>query len=158
MSEIQDLLDNSDSTLSDAAEVVSSPLEHMRSWSDDAFARVVLLLPGVLVVLLLSIFPLIISLYLTVIRLTFVKGGVQINFVGLSNFAGVLTGSGAEELLGRWGDIPLYGTVAFIAFVLLVLYFLISYIRRPGRTLSGLLFRLAVIVIAAVVLDLLGSW
>src|SRR3954467_14581170 len=121
MSESQNLLENVDTS-----NAVNNPLEHTRSWSDDAVARVALLLPGVLVVLLLSIFPLIISLYLTFIRLTFVKGGVQVRFVGLENFAAALTGDGAEELLGRWGAIPWYGTLAFIVFVLIVLFLFVN--------------------------------
>ncbi|MEP7288979.1 MAG: sugar ABC transporter permease [Chloroflexota bacterium] len=156
MTESQKHLEKPSRNLAVANNAVSG--QRTRLWSEDIAARVVLLLPGVLVVLLLSVFPLIISLYLSVSRVSFAKGGIAIKFVGLDNFTSILTGNGAEHLLGRWGDIPWYGTLAFIAFVLLVLYLMFSYIRRPGRTMPGLLFRFGIMVIAAVILGVLGLW
>lgn len=152
MSERQDHLDASvseDSALSAASKVVSNTLERTRSWSDDKFARIVLLLPGFLIVLLLSIFPLIISLYLSVAQVNFVKGGVQVVYVGLDNYAELLTGPNRSHLLGSWGDIPWYGALIFAVFVALLLYMLYGYLRRPGRGFFGLLLRLFAIVFAS---------
>ena len=41
------------------------------------------LLPAVIIILFLSLFPLIASLYISLSRLEFAGGGVQLNFVGL---------------------------------------------------------------------------
>ena len=40
-------------------------------------------MPAVLVVLAMSIFPLLVSLYLSLARFKFVKGGFQLKFIGL---------------------------------------------------------------------------
>ncbi|MEO8398101.1 MAG: hypothetical protein ABI700_34220, partial [Chloroflexota bacterium] len=50
----------------------------------DASARYVLLLPAVLIVLVLAVFPLLVSLYLSFANFKFVKGGFQINFSGFA--------------------------------------------------------------------------
>jgi len=63
--------------------------ERLAVLPEDAIARFVLLMPGVLVVLLLSIFPLLISLALSFATVQFVKGGVQVKFVGLSNYSSI---------------------------------------------------------------------
>ncbi len=120
-------------------------------------ARIVLLLPGILVVLLLSIFPLIISLYLSFARVNFVKGGFQVVFVGLQNYSTMFTGADKAHLLGVWGDIPSYGVLAFALIVVLLLSTFV-YIRRPGRSIIGYVIPLVVLVLAAVVLEMLGSW
>ncbi len=60
----------------------------------------VLLLPAVLVVLFLSIAPLVISLLLSLSRLRFVAGGLQIQFVGLANFERLLFGREQRVLFG----------------------------------------------------------
>ena len=57
-----------------------------------------LLLPAVLVVLLLSIFPLIVSLYLSLSRFQLGKGGFSFDFIGLLNYRKLLFGSAAVPL------------------------------------------------------------
>src|SRR5260221_259219 len=140
MSELQEHLDPSvsgNSALSVASQLMSnSSLERTRLWSEDVIARIVLLLPGILVVLLLSIFPLIISLYLSFARVNFVKGGFQVVFVGLQNYSTMFTGADKAHLLGVWGDIPSYGVLAFALIVVLLLSTFV-YIRRPGRSIIG---------------------
>ncbi|MEP6986038.1 MAG: hypothetical protein ABI970_10595 [Chloroflexota bacterium] len=59
----------------------------------DATAKLVFLLPTIVIVLFLSIFPLIISLYLSFTRVNFVRGGVNILFVGFKNYEKLLFGS-----------------------------------------------------------------
>ncbi len=62
----------------------------------EASAGNVLLLPAILIVLFLSIFPLLVSLYLSFSRLQFVKGGLQISWVGLSNYNKLLWCASAQ--------------------------------------------------------------
>ncbi len=74
-------------------------------------SRYVLLLPAVLVVLFLSVFPLLISVFTSLSKIKFVKGGFEITYVGLKNYEKLLQGSGQRRFLGtvcrphhRWVD------------------------------------------------------
>ena len=69
-------------------------------FNSDRFTRSALIWPAILVVLFLSIFPLIASLYLSLSRLKFVRGGIEINFIGLRNFGKLYFGSQQDHLLG----------------------------------------------------------
>jgi len=51
----------------------------------DRHAPAVFIMPAVLVVLAMSIFPLLISLYLSLSRFRFVRGGFELKFSGLLN-------------------------------------------------------------------------
>ncbi|MCX7680983.1 MAG: sugar ABC transporter permease, partial [Anaerolineae bacterium] len=66
----------------------------------DRLAGSVFIWPTVLVVLFLSIFPLVISLYLSLSRFKFVKGGFEIRFAGLANYRKLLFGSEQAHFLG----------------------------------------------------------
>ena len=59
----------------------------------DRHAPAVFIMPAVLVVLAMSIFPLLVSLYLSLARFKFVKGGFQLKFIGLLNYKKLLLGS-----------------------------------------------------------------
>ncbi|MEZ4629399.1 MAG: ABC transporter permease subunit [Deinococcales bacterium] len=73
--------------------------EKLREWSDKA-AGTIFLLPSIIVVLFLAIFPLIISLYLSLSRVKFEQGGVKIEFIGFSNYAKLFIGSQQSHFLG----------------------------------------------------------
>jgi len=53
------------------------------------------------VILCLSIFPLVISLYISLVRLQFVSSGIQLTFVGLDNYAKLLVGIDHVHFLGQ---------------------------------------------------------
>ncbi len=59
------------------------------------------ILPAVLIVLAMSIFPLIVSLYLSLSRFKLAKGGFTIDFIGTLNFQKLLFGSQQFHLLGK---------------------------------------------------------
>ena len=59
------------------------------------------ILPAVLIVLAMSIFPLIVSLYLSLSRFKLAKGGFTIDFIGTLNFKKLLFGSQQFHLLGK---------------------------------------------------------
>jgi multiple sugar transport system permease protein len=71
------------------------------------------LLPAVLVVLLLSIFPLVVSLYLSLSRVRFGAGGVNIEFVGLANFQRFVTGNEQKVLVGALATPTVFGWLVF---------------------------------------------
>lgn len=104
--------------------------------------RTVLLLPAILIVLFLSIFPLIISLFLSLARVNFVRGGINIDFIGLSNYEKLLFGSQQRHLLGRFSDLSLPGLVMIAALSGVMLYWLFRYVTSQRRTVVGAFFRL----------------
>ena len=66
----------------------------------DRLAPAAFLLPAVLVVLTMSIFPLIVSLYLSLTRFRLGKGGFNFDFIGLANYRKLLFGSQQFHFLG----------------------------------------------------------
>jgi multiple sugar transport system permease protein len=115
----------------------------------DASARYVLLLPAIIIVLVLSVFPLLISLYLSFSVFKIVKGGFEIDFVGLANYAKLLTGSQQRSFLGRPGDIPLWGWLVLAVFAGILIYMLYSYFRSPRFSIFGAIMRLISVALAA---------
>ena len=60
-------------------------------------------MPAVLLVLAMSIFPLLVSAYLSLSRFRFVKGGFELKFIGLLNYKKLLVGSEQFHFLGTFG-------------------------------------------------------
>jgi ABC-type sugar transport system permease subunit len=130
-----------------------SPAVDVSSWLDES-ARYVLILPAVVIVLVLSIFPLLVSLYLALSRFKFVKGGFEITFVGPKNFEKLLAGSEQRHFLGKFseaGSIPITAWLLLGIAVGVMLYLLYGYVRRSGS--EKLLLRTGIVIpLMAVVL------
>jgi multiple sugar transport system permease protein len=105
-------------------------------------ARTVLLLPAILIVLFLSIFPLVTSLFLSFARIRFVRGGIDVTFVGVDNYEKLLFGSQQRRLLGRFSDPSLAGWAIMVVVSAFLLYWLYQYITDTDRTIFGAFFRL----------------
>ena len=75
----------------------------LSNWSERSAGNV-FIWPAVLVVLFLAIFPLIVSLYLSLSRFKFVPGGFEFKFVGLANYRKLLAGSEKSHFLGKLAD------------------------------------------------------
>jgi len=101
--------------------------------------------PAILVVLLLSIFPLFVSLYLSLSRLKFVKGGYEIKFVGLANYRKLLAGSEKQHFLGKLAAPSLLGWLVLAIVVILFAWFLVRYIRSRGFSGMGLFWRVLMV-------------
>jgi multiple sugar transport system permease protein len=112
------------------------------SWKDESSSRMVLLLPTILIVLFLSIFPLIISLFLSFARVNFVRGGVEVVFVGFSNYQKLLFGSQQRHLLGKISELSPLSWILLAFVTAALLYWLWSYMMSPKRSISGAFFRL----------------
>ncbi len=110
----------------------------------EGMAGSVFIWPAVLVVLFLSIFPLIISLYLSLSRFRFVKGGFEINFVGLANYRKLLAGSQQTHFLGKMGDPSLFGWLLFSLLVAVLLWNLLRYLRSIAASPRGAVARLII--------------
>lgn len=115
----------------------------------DASAKYVLLLPAIFIVLLLAIFPLLISLYLSFSRFRFVRGGFEITFIGFRNFEKLLFGSEQRHLIGKLSAIPLTSGILLALFVGVMLVMLYRYVRSPRYRLFGFIMRIITIIFAS---------
>jgi multiple sugar transport system permease protein len=116
----------------------------------DASARYILLLPAILIVLVLAVFPLLVSLYLSFSRFKFIKGGFAIDFVGFANYAKLLSGSEQRTFLGKTAPLPLLGWALLAVLVGVMLYMLYRYFRSPRFTIFGCIMRIISIVLTTV--------
>jgi len=87
----------------------SIPAARARISRSERLAPAVFILPAVLVVLFISIFPLILSLFLSLSRLRFQAGGLEVQFVGLDNYRKLLLGNEQKVLFGVLGEPSLFG-------------------------------------------------
>jgi multiple sugar transport system permease protein len=104
-------------------------------------APAVFIMPAVLVVLAMSIFPLLVSLYLSLARFKFVKGGFELKFIGLLNYKKLLLGSEQFHFLGTFGELSAAGWAALGAVAVGLIALLVRYGGSAGFTLSGLFWR-----------------
>jgi multiple sugar transport system permease protein len=91
------------------------------AWRSDGAARWLFIWPAVLLILVLSIFPLVASVALSVSKLAFNPGRVDLDFIGFSNYQELLFGLQRTHFLGvlksptPLGWAILVGTVALTA-------------------------------------------
>ena len=128
---------------------------HTLSTQVEQMAGNVFIWPAVLVVLFLSIFPLIISLYLSLSRFKFVKGGFQIKFVGLANYKKLLAGSQKTHFLGKMADPSPVGWLVFAVLAALLAWGLVRYVRGQQRSVGGLIGRVLAVVVVCLLTWLL---
>jgi multiple sugar transport system permease protein len=106
--------------------------ESLGGWRSDGAARWLFIWPSVIVILLLSIFPLLASLTLAFTRLSFQNRKIDIDFVGFQNFQILLFGTEKSHLLGVLRSPSPLGWIAFglgAALILRALY----HSLRTGR-------------------------
>lgn len=121
----------------------------------EGLASSAFLLPSVLVILFLSIFPLIVSLYLSLARLQFVKGGFKISFVGLANYHKLFLGSEKEHFLGVLSNPSPLGWLIFGASVVGLALALWRYARGENFSPRGLFWRCVAAIITGAAVWLL---
>jgi multiple sugar transport system permease protein len=123
-----------------SAAVRSRPWDALTQ-SLDRHAPAVFIMPAVLVVLAMSIFPLLVSLYLSLARFKFVKGGFQLKFIGLLNYKKLLLGSEQFHFLGTFGELSTMSWAVLGAVAVGLIALLVRYARAAGSSLSGLIGR-----------------
>lgn len=126
------------------------------SWYSDSTVKLVLLLPTIITVLFLSIFPLIVSLFLSFARITFVRGGINITFVGFSNYEKLLFGSQQRHLMGKFGELTPIGWLIFVLFAVLMLSWLYNEFRLQNLRIFGIIIRI-VAAASAIALMWIGA-
>ncbi len=126
---------------------VAPSRSHIRVSRSERYAPAAFLLPSVLVVLFLSIFPLILSLFLSMSRIRFQAGGIQVQFVGLDNYRKLLLGSEQKVLFGTLAIPSVVGWLLLVIVASLMLVTVYRAIRdaRAARVVVGR-------VVAAIVL------
>ncbi len=126
---------------------------HVMTSGAERFASSTFVWPAVLVVLILSVFPLIISIGLSLGRLKFVKGGFAYKFVGLANYRKLLAGSEKNHFLGKFIDPTPLSWFIFGLLAVALIVWLVRYIRNEGLLSTGLFERILVVVTLG-----LGVW
>jgi len=120
----------------------SSSLHSVISTVADRLAGSVFILPTVLALLFLSIFPLIASLYVSLAKFDIAPGGFKLTFVGLANYKKLFIGSEGTHFLGKFAPNTLLTWIAFGAVVIALAIFLARYLLNTRVATSGLIGRM----------------
>src|SRR5690606_38615483 len=104
------------------------------------------LFPTIVIVLLLSIFPLIVSSLLSFTTVTFVRGGINIDFVGLRNYDKLLFGSQQRHLIGKLSEPSIVGWVVFVLISGLFLSWFYTEIRSGKLSIIGFFLRIIAVL------------
>lgn len=124
-------------TVAESSSAQTAPLVRHGVSRRDQFTTASFILPAVLIILFLSIFPLIISLYVSLTRLQFARGGIQLTFVGLNNYAKLLAGIDQSRFLGRFGTPNWFGWLVLALVVVGLFYWIAQYVRTSRVTPIG---------------------
>jgi len=112
----------------------------IHAWQQNA-TKQVLLLPAILLVLSLSIFPLVVSLYLSMSQVQFVKRSFEITWVGFANYASLLSGNYQREFLGRVDPLGIPEWIVLALFTVFMVWMLYRYATSRRRTIFGFIMR-----------------
>lgn len=120
----------------------AGPLEP-GGWSAwfDRHARLIFIMPAVVMILIFSIFPLIASLIIALSRVRLKAGGYQIRFVAWKNFEKQFFGSEQFHFLGTFTSISILGWLLLSAVGLWLIWWLIAHVRRGRVWWLGLVGR-----------------
>jgi multiple sugar transport system permease protein len=111
----------------------------------ERLSRSSFLWPAMLSVLFLSVFPLIVSLYLSLARFDIAKGGFKLTFIGFANYRKLLFGSERTHFLGLFApSTPLHWLVFGLVVVALAI-FLARYLRSGEVSTGGLIGRVMLV-------------
>ena len=103
--------------------------------------RAAFIWPALLAILFVSIYPLLVSLYISLSRLRLVRGGFEFRFVGLDNFHELVAGDERSNFLGVMGSLGPVGWMVLAAGVGLLGWGLVR-AWRGGASVAGMAFRL----------------
>ncbi|MFN8444282.1 MAG: sugar ABC transporter permease [Caldilineaceae bacterium] len=120
-------------------------------------ASAIFIWPTVVILLFFSIFPLIVSLYLSFSRLKFVKGGVEVVTVGWLNYKKLLIGSEQDRFLGVFGSPSILGWIVLLVVAVSLFYFLFQLLRTGEVTVGGFIQRLMMALVLLILVGLMVS-
>src|SRR5688572_5947893 len=122
-------------------EAQSNQLHNVISSMTDRLAGSIFILPTVLALLFLSIFPLVISLYLSFAKFDIAPGGFKFTFVGLKNYKELFTGSEGDHFLGAFAPSDLWIWLIFAGIVFVLASLLVNYLMGGRVSFTGFLGR-----------------
>jgi multiple sugar transport system permease protein len=130
----------------------------------DRQARYVFVLPTVLLILAFSIFPLVASAYLSLMRFELGEGGYGLKFVGLLNYKRLFVGTQQFHFVGVFHPAGVISVAVIVLAVLLIGGWLVRYLMSTRRSVIGGIGRLiaaaallAVICLAALTIGASGQ-
>jgi multiple sugar transport system permease protein len=112
------------------------------AWRSDSAARWLFIWPTVLFILFLSLFPLVASLALSLSRLAFHQGGVDLKFIGFTNYQQLLFGLERSHFLGVLKTPSPFGWAILVATIGLTAYAWTRSVRSGQVGPFGLALRL----------------
>ena len=119
----------------------SSRLHAVISSFADRLAGSVFILPTVLALLFLSIFPLITSLYVSLAKFDIAPGGFKLTFVGLSNYKKLFVDSEGTHFLGKFSPSTPLTWVVFGVVVIALAIFMARYLLNARGSVGGFIGR-----------------
>ena len=119
-----------------------SRLHTIISSATDRLASSVFILPTVLALLFLSIFPLIASLYVSLAKFDIAPGGFKFTFVGLKNYKELFTGSEGTHFLGKFAPSTPLTWIVFGLVVMALAVFWARYLLKDKVSMGGLIGRI----------------
>jgi multiple sugar transport system permease protein len=109
-------------------------------WLDRNSGRI-MVMPAVVILLAFAIFPLIVSIYLSLCRFALAGGSFTLTFIGLFNYKRLLFGSQQYHLIGTMKPLETPQWIALAAYAVIILYWLARYVAS-GFSVLGLVGRL----------------
>ncbi len=109
-------------------------------WLDRNSGRI-MVLPAVVILLAFAIFPLIVSIYLSLCRFALAGGSFTLTFIGLFNYKRLLFGAQQYHLIGTMKPLETPQWIALAAYVVIILYWLGRYVATDF-SVPGLVGRL----------------
>jgi len=116
--------------------------DRLGAWRSDGAARWLFIWPAVVLVLVLSLFPLVASVALSFSKLVFNPGGVDLSFIGFANYQQLLFGLERSHFLGVAKTPNPLGWAVFLASVVLTGYAWTRSVRSGQVGIFGLALRL----------------
>ncbi len=108
----------------------------------DRLAGSVFILPTVLALLFLSIFPLLASLYVSLAKFDIAPGGFKFTFVGLANYKKLFVGSEGTHFLGKFAPSTPITWIVFGVVSIALAIFLARYTLKTRVSVGGLVGRI----------------
>lgn len=106
----------------------------------------IFLLPAVLALLFLSVFPLLASLYVSLARFKIAPGGFTLTFVGLDNYKKLFFGTEQTHFLGAFAPVTPATLFVFGIVVIALAMFLARYLLNDRVSVGGLIGRLLLVL------------
>ena len=118
-----------------AATAAISSRETRDEWLDRNSGRI-MVLPAVIILLAFAIFPLIVSIYLSLCRFALAGGSFTLTFIGLFNYKRLLFGAQQYHLIGTMKSLETPQWIALGVYAVVILYLLGRYVATSFSVLG----------------------